>query len=77
MAIFRNEPEEFQRVDWMLLQDGAVSLYFHPQVLAEDVEWLKTHDYRVDDFDCSARIASGFATISSAGWWKICYIRFE
>jgi len=53
MAIFRDEPEEFERLDWMLLQDGAVTLYFRPQVLAEDIEWLKEHDYEVDTFDCS------------------------
>ena len=53
MAIFRNEPEEFQRLDWALLQNGAVTLYFRPQVLAEDIEWLKQHDYRVDTFECS------------------------
>jgi RNAse (barnase) inhibitor barstar len=53
MAIFRNEPDEFQRLDWLLLQSGAVTLYFRPQVLAEDVEWLKQNHYRVDTFDCS------------------------
>src|ERR1041384_1269586 len=53
MAIFRNEPEVFQRLDWMLLQNGAVTLYFRSQVLIEDVEWLKRHDYRVDNFECS------------------------
>lgn len=53
MAIFRNDGEEFQRLDWELLQNGAVTLYFRPQVLEEDVEWLKRHDYRVDSFECS------------------------
>ena len=53
MAIFRNEPEEFQRLDWSLLQNGTVTLYLRPEVLEEDVEWLKRHDYRVDSFDCS------------------------
>lgn len=53
MAIFRNEPEEFQRLDWALLQNGAVTLYFRPQVLAEDLKWLERNDYRVDSFECS------------------------
>ena len=53
MAIFRNEPEDFQRLDWVLLQNGAITLYFRPQVLAADVDWLKDHNYRVDTFDCS------------------------
>jgi hypothetical protein len=53
MTIFRNEPEEFERVDWKLLQNGAVTLYFRLHVLAADVEWLENHGYRVDSFDCS------------------------
>ena len=53
MANFRNEPKEFLRLDWKLLQNGAVTLYFRPQVLAADVEWLKNHGYRVDSFDCA------------------------
>ena len=52
MAIFRHD-EECQRLDWELLQNGAVSLYFRREVLAEDIEWLKEHDYRVDTFECS------------------------
>jgi len=55
MAIFRND-ENLQRLDWELLQNGAVTLYFRPEVLAQDIEWLKTHDYRVDAFDCSSWI---------------------
>ena len=44
--------------DWIgsCCQNGAVTLYFRPEVLAEDIEWLKRHDYRVDIFDCSAWI---------------------
>lgn len=53
MAIFRNEPEAFQRLDWILLQMEQLHLYFRPQVLLEDVEWLKRHNYRVNSFECS------------------------
>ena len=56
MTVFRNEPEDFDRLDFTLLQNGAVTLYFRPQVLAADVEWLKDHGYRVDSFNCSASI---------------------
>jgi RNAse (barnase) inhibitor barstar len=54
MAIFRNEPEAFQRLDWALLQNGAITLYLRAEFLAEDAEWLKSHNYRIDSFDCSA-----------------------
>ena len=54
MAIFRNESEDFQRLDWTLLQNGAINLYLRPELLAEDAEWLKAHNYLLDTFDCSS-----------------------
>jgi hypothetical protein len=54
MAIFRNESEDFQRLDWTLLQNGAINLYLRTELLAEDAEWLKAHNYLVDSFYCSA-----------------------
>ena len=54
MAFFRDETEDFQRLDWSLLQNGAITLYYRPEFLTEDAEWLKTHYYRLDTFDCSA-----------------------
>lgn len=54
MAIFRNETEQFQELDWRLLQNGAITLYRRPQLLEEDVNWLRGHQYRVDRFDCAA-----------------------
>lgn len=53
MAVFRNQAEQFQQLDWMLLQNGAITLYRRSLLLEEDVEWLRGHDYRVDRFDCS------------------------
>ena len=54
MAIFRNESEDFQRLDWTLLQNGAINLYLRRELLAEDAAWLKAHNYQLDNFDCSA-----------------------
>lgn len=53
MAVFQ-EPEDFQRLDYELLLNGSITLYFRPDYLAEDASWLKAHDYRLDSFDCSA-----------------------
>lgn len=53
MAVFHNEPKTCQRLDWSLLQNGSITLYHSPEILAEDVEWLKVHRYRIDCFDCS------------------------
>ncbi len=54
MAVFRDGSDDFQRLDYTLLQNGTVSLYFRSAVLAEDVEQLKTYGYRIDNFDCAA-----------------------
>jgi hypothetical protein len=35
-----------------LLKDGAVTLYFRPQLLEADVTWLREHAYEVTEFDC-------------------------
>src|SRR5258705_9217266 len=54
MVTFSHESEDFQRLDWTLLQNGAVTLYLRTEFLNEDLEWLRVHHYRVDAFDCSA-----------------------
>ena len=45
---------DFNAVDWSILQNGAISLYFQPGVLAEDIDWLKEHGYIVHEFDCAS-----------------------
>jgi RNAse (barnase) inhibitor barstar len=52
MTVFRDDPSEWQRLDWRLLQNGPAALYFDPRVLDEDVKWLEAHGYGVDLFDC-------------------------
>lgn len=54
MGVFRDDPEDWQRLDLSLLKNGSVHLYFRPVVLEEDVEWLRGRGYRLDSFDCSA-----------------------
>jgi RNAse (barnase) inhibitor barstar len=53
MAVFTRDPEELSRLDWWIPQNGAVSLYFRSQVLAEDVAWFREQGYRVHAFDCT------------------------
>ena len=53
MAAFSDDPSEFQRLDWELLQNGAVTLYFQRRTLDGDVAWLRAHGYRVEEFDCA------------------------
>jgi hypothetical protein len=41
-------------LDWRLMQNGAVSLYFRRSVLDKDIDWLREHGYRVEVIDCSS-----------------------
>jgi RNAse (barnase) inhibitor barstar len=53
MAAFTGDPDETTRLDWRILQDGAICLYFQRRILDEDVAWLRQHDYQIHTFDCS------------------------
>ena len=52
MSVFSGDPSDWQRLDWQLLQNGPVALYFSPTVLSEDVLWFRGHGYEVHEFDC-------------------------
>src|SRR5262249_23491670 len=49
---FSGVPSHLQRLDFRLLQNGAVSLYFRHDVLAPDLTWLRERSYRIAEFDC-------------------------
>jgi RNAse (barnase) inhibitor barstar len=52
MAVFK-EPEGYDRIDWDLLQNGSITLYWKAQYLDETVDWLKQNGYKVAEIDCS------------------------
>jgi RNAse (barnase) inhibitor barstar len=52
MASFRDDPDEFQRLDWSLLQNGPITLYFKRAFLEEDVAWLVERGYEINRLDC-------------------------
>ncbi len=52
MAIFQNNPDEWQRLDWSILQNGWTSLYWKQEILETDLTWFKSEHYSVVDFDC-------------------------
>jgi RNAse (barnase) inhibitor barstar len=53
MAHFRNNPEEWQRLDFRLLQNGACHLYCRASLLDEDADWLERHGYKIVCLDCT------------------------
>lgn len=53
MAAFRDDTNDFQQLDYALLRNGSINLYYRAELLGEDIEWLAAHSYRIDNFDCS------------------------
>ena len=54
MAIFQENDNNNQRLDWRILQNGWASLYWKEIYLNGDIEWFKKEKYSVIDFDCKA-----------------------
>lgn len=53
MAVFNPNEVSDQQLDWTILRDGGVALYWRPEVLAEDIEHLRLRGYRTIEFDAS------------------------
>jgi RNAse (barnase) inhibitor barstar len=47
MAVFENGPNDWARLDWQLLQNSPVTLYFKRALLEADVSWFQGAGYRV------------------------------
>lgn len=54
MPVFQNTPDEWQRLDWSILQNGYTCLYSRPEFLLIDIGWFRKERYRVMEFDCSS-----------------------
>ena len=53
MAVFENNPDEWQRLDWQILQNGWTSLYWQENILDKDLDWFKKEKYNIVYFDCT------------------------
>jgi hypothetical protein len=56
MAFFKRKekaPTEAQRLDWTLLERGAVSLYHKSAVLSADVAWFRQQSYAIHELNAA------------------------
>jgi len=53
LASFINAADIWDRLDYQLLQNGAVSLYFSEEIMQEDCQWLKKQQYKVRGLDAA------------------------
>jgi hypothetical protein len=54
MAFFKRKekaPAEVQRLDWKLLERGAVALYHKSNVLSSDVAWFRQQNYAIHELN--------------------------
>jgi RNAse (barnase) inhibitor barstar len=54
MAFFKRKekvPTEVERLDWRLLERGAVALYHKGSVLSQDLGWLRQQRYVIHELD--------------------------
>src|ERR1700730_2389114 len=52
MAAFNQRDEQENRLDWEILRDGSIALYWRHEFLEEDVDWFRRQKYQVFSFDC-------------------------
>lgn len=52
MSFFNNTPDDWQRLDWQILRDGGIQLYWRREYLIEDTQWFAKHEYDVFEFAC-------------------------
>ena len=47
------QPGERERLDWRLLERGAIALYYKGSVLMQDIAWLRQHGYAIHELDAA------------------------
>jgi RNAse (barnase) inhibitor barstar len=56
MAFFKRKekaPDEPQRLDWKLLERGAIAMYYNSSILSADIGWLKQAGYVVHELNAT------------------------
>jgi hypothetical protein len=56
MAFFKRKekaPAEVQRLDWKLLERGAVALYYKSSVLSGDLAWFRQQNYAIHEMNAT------------------------
>src|SRR6266566_9808520 len=53
MTAFQHDETASSRLDYTLLRDGGISLYYSEEILGEDLDWMRDQHYLVHEFDCT------------------------
>ena len=53
MAVFKADKVHDEQLDWIILRDGGVRLYWRLEILTDELNWLKSNGYKIISFDAS------------------------
>ncbi|MFP5234374.1 MAG: barstar family protein [Acidobacteriota bacterium] len=53
MTAFNEEASNEQALDWTILRDGGIVLYWRSKFLADDLSWLEQNGYQIVSFDAA------------------------
>jgi RNAse (barnase) inhibitor barstar len=53
MASFSADEIDDEPLDWGILRDGGVALYWRTEILSDDLDWLQLNGYQITTFDAS------------------------
>lgn len=52
MTAFIDDESNWSRLDYKLIRDGGISLYYSRSVLENDLDWFRKEHYIIHDFFC-------------------------
>lgn len=53
MATFKADEVNDEQLDWIILRDGGIYLYWRQEILADDLSWLKSRNYTIVSFEAA------------------------
>ena len=53
MSVFKADEVHDEQLDWIILRDGGVHLYWRQEILADELNGLKSNGYKIVSFDAS------------------------
>lgn len=53
MAFFKNDNQRGDRLDWNILQNGWISLYWREELIVKDILWFRKENFKVVEMDCA------------------------
>jgi RNAse (barnase) inhibitor barstar len=53
MAVFKADELHDEQLDWTILRDGGVCLYWRQEILTDELNWLKSNEYKIISFEAA------------------------